>query len=108
MPTTIIYARTHTRRNRSELERHISILKNTYPYAEVVYDYGHGLDFNRSGLNALIRRISNGEVNKVVAMTRSTLMERGYMDFRKICRRNRCKISIHQTSRALFLWDLLF
>jgi predicted site-specific integrase-resolvase len=72
-PSTILYARVSSQKQRDDLERQINFLKNRYPEAEVISDVGSGINWNRKGLRKLLDLSRSGDIGRVVVAERDRL-----------------------------------
>ena len=75
---TIGYCRVSSHKQKDDLERQIDNVK-TYLLAkgqpfEVISDIGSGIDYKKKGLQELIRRISQNQVEKVVVLYKDRLL----------------------------------
>lgn len=78
---TIGYGRVSSHKQKDDLERQIENVK-TYRYAkgyqfEIISDIGRGINYNKKGLNQLIDRITNSEVDKIVILYKDRLIRFG-------------------------------
>ena len=67
----VIYARVST--NKQDLKTQIDALQEAHPDASVLSDHASGLDFNRPGLNKLLRLVHDGKVKSVFVAHRTHL-----------------------------------
>lgn len=79
--TTIAYARVSSHDQKEDLVRQAALLEsycaaNGWPY-ELVQDLGSGLNYNKKGLRRLLRRISSGEVGRLVLTHQDRLVRFG-------------------------------
>jgi putative resolvase len=58
---TICYARVSSSKQKEDLVRQVSLLAEMYPNTEIITDIGSGLNYNRKGLQNLLKRISRRE-----------------------------------------------
>jgi predicted site-specific integrase-resolvase len=72
-PSTILYARVSSSKQRDDLERQIDFLKNKYPDAEVISDVGSGINWSRKGLRKLLGLSRSGDIDRVVVAERDRL-----------------------------------
>ena len=61
---------------------------------EVIEDIGSGIDYNKKGLNDLINRITNREVDKVVVLYKDRLLRFGFEIIENLCKKYGTKIEI--------------
>lgn len=74
----ICYCRVSSKKQRGDLERQEQYMEKRYPNYEIVSDIGSGLNYNRTGLNRIIRLAINGEINELVVAYKDRLMRFGY------------------------------
>jgi len=74
----ICYCRVSTLGQKSDLIHQIELMKNKYPNYEIIQDIASGLNFNRPGLNKIIKLAINNEVNEVVVMYKDRLARFGF------------------------------
>ncbi len=99
---TICYARTSSRRNKSNLSHQCKYLKFNYPGTEIVKEVGDGFSYNREGLLYLIKKIKNNEVAEIVAMSKDIISENDYKIFKMFCKKHSCKLIILNNSTSIF------
>ena len=95
---TIGYARVSSQKQKDDLKRQVENIK-MYMLAkgyrfEVIEDIGSGIDYNKKGLNDLINRITNREVDKVVVKYKDRLLRFGFEIIENICKKYGTKIEI--------------
>ena len=78
---TIGYCRVSSHKQKDDLERQIDNVK-TYLLAkgqpfEIISDIGSGINYKKKGLQELIRRISQNQVEKVVVLYKDRLLRFG-------------------------------
>ena len=78
---TVAYARVSNQNQKQELKNQINILKSFCAdngwKVEVIQDVGSGVNYRKSGLRELIRRICQGDVGRLVMTHRDRLMRFG-------------------------------
>ena len=95
---TIGYCRVSSHKQKDDLERQIDNVK-TYLLAkgqpfEVISDIGSGIDYKKKGLQELIRRISQNQVEKVVVLYKDRLLRFGFELIEYIASLYNCEIEI--------------
>lgn len=70
---SIIYARVSSPKQRGDLERQVSELKEAYPDHIVIRDIGSGINFKKPGLRSLLDRVDKGIVQEIVVMYKDRL-----------------------------------
>ena len=53
-------------------------MKNKYPSYDIITDIGSGINFNRNGLNKIIKYALDGEINEVVVAYKDRLARFGF------------------------------
>lgn len=71
--TTALYARVSSIHQKADLDRQVTDLQATFPTASVITDVGSGLNFHRAGFKALLGRVLQGEIGRVVVTHRDRL-----------------------------------
>ena len=92
------YCRVSSPKQKDDLERQIDNVKNYLlaqgqPF-EVVSDIGSGINYNKKGLQSLIKRIQNNEVQKIVVLYKDRLLRFGFELVEYIAKLNNCTIEI--------------
>ena len=83
-PTRIVigYCRVSSSKQKDDLSRQVENIRNYLsaqgkPF-EIIQDIGSGINYSKPGLQQLIRRITAGEVDKVVVFYKDRLLRFGY------------------------------
>ena len=98
-PRVIIgYARVSTPAQKDDLARQVDNLKS-YMIAkgyqfEIITDIGSGINYNKKGLQQLIRRIATGDVEKLVILYKDRLVRFGFELIEYLCSLNETAIEI--------------
>ena len=95
---TIGYCRVSSHKQKDDLERQIDNVK-TYLLAkgqpfEIISDIGSGIDYKKKGLQELIRRISQNQIEKVVVLYKDWLLRFGFELIEYIASLYNCEIEI--------------
>ena len=95
---TIGYARVSSNKQKDELIRQVENLK-TYMIArgyqfEIIEDIGSGINYNKKGLNELINKITNREVDKIVILYKDRLLRFGFELIENLCKKYEVEIEI--------------
>ena len=61
---------------------------------EVIEDIGSGINYNKKGLNELINKITNREVDKVVVLYKDRLLRFGFELIENLCKKYGTEIEI--------------
>lgn len=96
------YCRVSLTKQKDDLDRQVENIK-TYMYAkgynfEIITDIGSGIDYNKKGLETLIEKICNNEVEKIVILYKDRLVRFGYELIEKICKIYNTEIEIVDNS----------
>lgn len=83
------YCRVSSHKQKDDLERQIDNVK-TYMLAkgyqfEIISDVGSGINYNKKGLNQLIDKVTNSEVEKIVILYKDRLIRFGYELIENLC-----------------------
>lgn len=92
------YARVSSKKQEDDLNRQIENLK-TYMFAkgysfEMITDIGSSINYSKNGLTKLLERIHNGEVSKVVVLSKDRLVRFGFELLETVCKLNDCEIEV--------------
>ena len=92
------YCRVSSNKQKDDLERQIDNVKNYLmsqgkPF-EIISDVGSGINYNKKGLQSLIQRIQNNEIQKVVVLYKDRLLRFGFELVEYIAKLNNCTIEI--------------
>ncbi|RKU17901.1 IS607 family transposase [Candidatus Poribacteria bacterium] len=75
--TTIGYCRVSGKGQSDDLASQVAYLQKHYPDAEIIKDYGSGINFKRRGLLSLLERILRGDKLRVIVAHRDRLARFG-------------------------------
>lgn len=97
------YCRVSNANQKDDLERQIQNMQNYLiqqgkPF-EIISDIGSGINYNKKGLNDLIERIINHDVEKVVVLYKDRLVRFGFELIEKIASMYNCPIEIIDNSK---------
>jgi predicted site-specific integrase-resolvase len=92
------YCRVSSNKQKDDLERQIENI-GTYMIAKgyqfkIITDIGSGINYNNKGLNKLIDKITNSEVDKVVILYKDRLVRFGYKLIENLCKKYGTTIEI--------------
>lgn len=73
----ICYARVSSRKQYSSLEAQVNLLKQRYPYAEVIADTSSAFNFKRKGIEAILESALSGTPVKLVATSQERIARSG-------------------------------
>lgn len=96
--TVIGYCRVSTRKQSDNLDRQIDCVKqyciaNGYQF-KIISDIGSGINYNKKGLQDLLRAVMNNEVSKIVIMYKDRLVRFGFELIETICSFHNVEIEI--------------
>ena len=75
--TTIVYCRVSGKGESEALASQVAYLPKHYPEAEIIRDFGSGINFNRKGLLSILERILRGDKLRVIVAHRDRLARFG-------------------------------
>ena len=75
--TTIGYCRVSGKSQSDDLASQVAYLQRHYPDAEIIKDFGSGINFKRKGLRTLLERILRGDKLRIVVAHRDRLARFG-------------------------------
>ena len=52
-------------------------MRSKFPTAEIIKDYGSGINFNRKGLQTLLERVMRGDKRRIIVAHRDRLAQFG-------------------------------
>ena len=95
---TIGYARVSSHKQKDDLKRQVECLKmymiaKGYSF-EIIEDIGSGINYNKKGLNELINKITNREVDKIVILYKDRFLGFGFEIIENQCNKYGTKIEI--------------
>ncbi len=95
---TVGYCRVSSSKQKDDLERQIEnvrtyLISKGKPF-EIITDIGSGINYKKKGLQELIRKITNGQVNKVVVLYKDRLLRFGFEIVEYIASLYDCDIEI--------------
>jgi len=74
----ICYCRVSSNKQKNDLERQVTYMKEKYPEYEIIKDIGSGLNYKRKGLLEIIEGSIRGEIEEVVIAYKDRLTRFGY------------------------------
>ena len=75
--TTVGYCRVSGKGQSDDLASQVTYLQKHYPEAEIIKDFGSGINFKRKGLRTLLERILQGDKLRLVVAHRDRLARFG-------------------------------
>jgi predicted site-specific integrase-resolvase len=96
------YCRVSSNKQKADLSKQVQYVKE-YMIAkgycfEVITDIGSGINYNNQGLNKLVDRITNGEVEKVVILYKDRLVRFGFEIIENLCSKYGTTIEVIDSS----------
>ncbi len=91
---TVIYARVSSRAQQPDLNRQVAALVALYPDAEVISEIGGGLNFKRKKLQALLERVMQGTIRRIVVAHKDRFARFGFDHFRWLCEQHGCEVVV--------------
>lgn len=88
------YCRVSSYKQKDDLQRQISFLKEKYPNHTIVSDIGSGLNFKRKGLLSILEQASLGNIQEVVVAHRDRLARFGFDLIRWLLEKNGGRILV--------------
>lgn len=74
----ICYCRVSSNKQKEDLERQIKYMKKKFPTYTVIHDIGSGLNYKRKGLQEIMEKAINGEIEELVIAYKDRLTRFGY------------------------------
>lgn len=83
-----------SRAQQPDLNRQVAALVALYPDAEVISEIGGGLNFKRKKLQALLERVMQRTVRRIVVAHKDRFARFGFDHFRWLCEQHGCEIVV--------------
>ena len=90
----VIYARVSSRAQQPDLNRQVAALVALYPGAEVISEIGGGLNFKRKKFQALLERVMQRAIRRIIVAHKDRLARFGFDHFRWLCEQHGCEIVV--------------
>lgn len=74
----ICYCRVSSNKQKEDLERQVKYMKDKYPTHQIIKDIGSGLNYKRKGLEEIMEKAINGEIEELVLAHKDRLTRFGY------------------------------
>ena len=92
------YCRVSSNKQKDDLERQIENVKQ-YMYGkgysfEIISDIGSGINYNKKGLNKLIKEITENKIEKIVILYKDRLLRFGFELIENLCKEKGTTIEI--------------
>jgi predicted site-specific integrase-resolvase len=78
-------------RQTENMEKYLSSLDSEY---EIITDIGSGINYTKKGLRALLKKINNQEISKIVVFYKDRLMRFGFEMLEHMALLNGCEIEV--------------
>ncbi|QOV24368.1 IS607 family transposase [Anabaenopsis elenkinii CCIBt3563] len=91
---TICYGRVSTHSQQDDLQRQLEHLRTRYPEAEIISEVGSGLNFKRKKFLAILERIIDGDIQRVVVAHPDRLVRFGFELVRWLCTKFECELVV--------------
>jgi excisionase family DNA binding protein len=91
---TVIYARVSSPKQREDLQRQCDYLQSQYPTAEIIAEVGGGLNYKRKKFLALLERVMQGDIERIVIAYKDRFARFGFDFFAWLCAKNSCEILV--------------
>lgn len=108
---TIGYCRVSSQKQKDDLDRQVEnmrlyLLAQGTPY-EIITDIGSGINYKKHGLQDIIKRICNYEVDKVVVLHKDRLVRFGFELIEYIANLHNCQIEVVEVAEKLEQQELV-
>lgn len=74
----ICYCRVSSQKQKEDLKRQIEYMKKEYPYSEIITDIASGINYERPGLQKILKYAMNGEIEELVIAYKDRLTRFGF------------------------------
>jgi predicted site-specific integrase-resolvase len=91
---TVIYARVSSPKQREDLQRQCDYLQSKYPNSELISEIGGGLNYKRKKFLALLERVMQGDIERIVIAYKDRFARFGFDFFAWLCSLNSCEIVV--------------
>ena len=97
--TTLCYCRVSGKAQADDLASQVTFMRQRYPEAEVIEDFGSGINFKRKGLQRILERLLRGDKLRIVVAHRDRLARFGGEVIRFLVEQNGGEVVVlNQTS----------
>jgi putative resolvase len=62
----ICYCRVSSKHQKEDLQRQIEFMQQKFPHAEIISDIGSGINWKRRGLQSMLRKIKDEQVERII------------------------------------------
>jgi putative resolvase len=91
---TVCYGRVSTHSQQDDLQRQLAFLRERYPEGEVISETGSGLNFRRKKFLAILERIIDGDIKRLVVAHPDRLVRFGYELVKWLCEKFECELVV--------------
>lgn len=91
---TVCYGRVSTHSQQDDLQRQLEHLRTRYPEAEVISEVGSGLNFKRKKFLAILERIIDGDIQRLVIAHPDRLVRFGFELVKWLCTKFECELVV--------------
>ena len=91
---TICYGRVSTHSQQDDLQRQLEHLRTRYPEAEIISEVGSGLNFKRKKFLAILERIIDGDIQRIVVTHPDRLVRFGFELVKWLCTKFECELVV--------------
>jgi len=74
----ICYCRVSSNKQKEDLERQVKFMKEKFPTHRIIQDIGSGLNYKRKGLEEIMEKAINGEIEELVLAYKDRLTRFGF------------------------------
>ena len=97
--TTLCYCRVSGKAQADDLASQVAYMREKFPEAEVIEDFGSGINFKRKGLQRILERLLRGDKRRIVVAHRDRLARFGGEVIRFLVEQNGGEVVVlNQTS----------
>jgi len=91
---TVCYGRVSTHSQQDDLQRQLEHLRQRYPVSEIVSETGSGLNFKRKKFLAILERIIDGDIQRLVVAHPDRLVRFGFELVKWLCTKFECELVV--------------
>ena len=95
---TLYYCRVSGKAQADALASQVAWMRKQFPEAEVIQDFGSGINFKRKGLQRLLERILRGDKRRIVGAHRDRLARFGSEVIRYLVEQNGGEVVVRNTT----------
>ena len=92
--SVVCYCRVSSGKQRDDLARQVTYMRQQFPDADIVKDIGSGLNFRRKGLQTILRRLLQGDKFTLIVAHRDRLCRFGFQLFEFLFNENGGEIMV--------------